>query len=106
MGRPFERDRTPRQIVGYALYLYLSGLSFRRDSRAISIFLPRSHESIWRWAHRFGSLSEALYMRRAKTAVVDERAVNLKGVEAWIWIALESRSKRILALDLSWTRSF
>ncbi|MEM3693213.1 MAG: hypothetical protein QXI39_04240 [Candidatus Bathyarchaeia archaeon] len=72
MNKPFERDRTPRQIVAYAIYLYLSGLSLRKDSKAISLFLPRSHESVWRWVHRFRSLSEAFYLGRAGTAVVDE----------------------------------
>jgi len=46
------------------------------------------------WVHRFGSLSEAFYVGSAKTAVVDERTVIIKGEEAWIWdemgwIALE-----------------
>ena len=55
--------------------------------------------------HRFGSLSEAFYTGEARTAVVDEGTVNLKGIEAWIWMALEPRSRRILALELSWMRS-
>ena len=105
IGRPFERYRTPLWIVGYALYLYLSGLSLRKDSRAVSFFLPRSHQSIWRWLHRFGSLLEAFHVGRAKMAVVDERPVNVKGVEAWIWMALEPKSRRLLALELSWTRN-
>jgi transposase-like protein len=84
-SKRFERDRTPLAIVAYALYLYLSGLSLRKDSRAISLFLLRSHQSIWRWLHRFGSLSEALYVGKAKVAVVDERTVIINGEEARIW---------------------
>ena len=103
--KPFERIRTPLWIVGYALYLYLSGLSLRKDSRAISFFLPRSHQSIWRWLHRFGSLSEVFHVGRAKIAVVDERSVNIKGIEAWIWMAFEPRSRKLLALEISWTRN-
>jgi transposase-like protein len=61
IAKPFKRDRTPLAIVAYALYLYLSGLSLRKDSRAISFLYPRSHQSIWRWLHRFGSLSEAFH---------------------------------------------
>jgi phosphatidylserine/phosphatidylglycerophosphate/cardiolipin synthase-like enzyme len=46
------------------------------------------------WVHRFGSLSEAFYVGKAKVVVVDERTVIIKGEEAWIWdemgwIALE-----------------
>jgi hypothetical protein len=40
------------------------------------------------WVHGFGSLSEAFHVGRAKVAVVDERAVNMRGVEAWMWMAL------------------
>jgi len=35
------------------------------------------------WRHRFRSLSKTFYVGRAKTAVVDERSVNIKGMEAW-----------------------
>jgi len=101
VGKPFERIRTPLWVVGYAIYLYLSGLSLRKDSRAISFFLPRSHQSIWRWLHRFGSLSEVFHVGRAKIAVVDERSLNINGFEAWIWIAMEPKSRRVLALELS-----
>jgi transposase-like protein len=104
-GKPFERDRTPAWIVGYALYLYLSGLSFRKDARAVGFFLPRSHESIWRWLHRFGGLSEAFNPGLAKTAVVDECSLNVKGLEAWMWMALDPGSRRLLALEVTWTRS-
>jgi transposase-like protein len=57
------------------------------------------------WIHRFGSLSEAFYVGKAKVAVVDERTVIIKGEEAWIWIALEPKSRRLLALELSRTRN-
>jgi hypothetical protein len=82
IGKRFEMDRAPLAIVAYALYLYLSGLSLRKGSRAISFFYPRSHQSIWRWLHRFGSLSEALYVGKVKVAVVDERTVIINGEEA------------------------
>lgn len=55
--------------------------------------------------YRFGSILEAFHLGRAKTAVVDERTVIIKGVEAWIRIALEAKSRRLLASELSWTRN-
>jgi len=99
------RDRAPIWIVAYATYLYLSGLSFRRVSRALSIFIVRSHQSIWRWVHRFGALSRGFYIGRAKTAIVDERSININGLEAWVWMAVEPRSRKLLAIELSWTRN-
>ncbi|MEM2169160.1 MAG: hypothetical protein QW186_05095 [Candidatus Bathyarchaeia archaeon] len=82
MNKPLKRDRTPGWVVGYAVYLCLLGL--RRASRAVSLFLPRSREYMWRWIHRFRSLSGAFYAGRARTAIVDEGTVNLRGLEAWI----------------------
>jgi len=78
----FKRERTPLGIVAYSVYLYLSGLSSWKVSRALSPFLKRSNRSIMNWVHRFGSLSKAFHLGRAKTAIVDERTVNLGGLEA------------------------
>jgi len=76
----FKRERTPLGIVAYSVYL--SGLSCWKVFRALSPFLKRSNRSIMNWVHRFGSLSKAFHLGRAKTAIVDERTVNLGGLEA------------------------
>ncbi|MGC9015671.1 MAG: hypothetical protein ACP5KM_02675 [Conexivisphaera sp.] len=47
------RRRTPLSVILYAMYLYFSGLSFRRASRALGAAMRRSHTSIWKWAHRY-----------------------------------------------------
>jgi hypothetical protein len=73
--------------------------------RALSIFIKRSNRSVMSWVHRFGGLSGALHVGRARKAVVDERSVRVRGEEAWIWMALETRSRRPLAPEPSWTRS-
>jgi transposase-like protein len=73
--------------------------------RALSIFIKRSNRSVMSWVHRFGGLSGALHVGRARKAVVDERFVRVRGEEAWIWMALETRSRRPLAPEPSWTRS-
>jgi len=61
------------------------------------------------WVHRFGSLSEAFYVGKAKVAVVDERTVIINGEEAWIWDGMDSlraltKRRKLLGLELSWTR--
>ncbi|MEM2169155.1 MAG: hypothetical protein QW186_05070 [Candidatus Bathyarchaeia archaeon] len=101
----FKRERAPLGIVAYSVYLYLSCLSCWKVSRALSPFLKRSNRSIMNWVHRFGSISKAFHLGRAKTAIVDGRTVVIRGVEAWIWMALEPISRRTLSLELSWTRS-
>jgi len=99
----FKRERTPLGIVAYSVYL--SGLSCWKVSGALSPFLKRSNRSVMNWVHGFGSISKAFRLGGAKAAIVDGRTVIIRGVEAWIWMALEPISRRILSLELSWTRS-
>lgn len=101
----FKRERTPLWIVGYSVYLYFSGHSLRTVSRDLFLFVDRSHQAVWEWVHRYGALADAFHRGMAKTAVVDERSVNVRGLEAWLWMALEPRSRRMLALEVSWTRN-
>ena len=84
--------------MAYAIYLYCVGLSFRQASRAIHIFIARSHEAAWYWYYRFAGLADAFHTGYARVAVVDERYVNVKGSGAWIWMAYEPGSRRLLAL--------
>ena len=75
------RERTPIEIVFYAIYLYLSGLSLRQTSRALqALGLSRSHEAVRQRVHRLADRAEKLVMsKRADTAIVDETAVNVAG---------------------------
>ena len=50
-----SRNRTPSQVIGYGLYLYFLGLSFRNTAKALSFLLlvKISHVSIWNWIQQF-----------------------------------------------------
>jgi transposase-like protein len=63
--------------------------------------VDRIYEAVRVWLGCFSSLSEALHPGHVRVAVVDERGVNVAGEEAWIWLAVEPRSGRLLALRLS-----
>ncbi len=43
------RNRTPSKIIGYGLYLYFLGLSFRNAAKTLSFLhmIKISHVSIW-----------------------------------------------------------
>ena len=45
------RNRTSSKIIGYGLYLYFLGLSFRNTAKALSFLkiVKISHVSIWNW---------------------------------------------------------
>jgi hypothetical protein len=50
-----SRNRTLSQIIGYGLYLYFLGLSFRNTAKALSFLLlvKISHVSIWNWLQKY-----------------------------------------------------
>ncbi|HXT84701.1 MAG TPA: hypothetical protein VN704_10310 [Verrucomicrobiae bacterium] len=49
------RNRTYTNIIGYGLYLYFLGLSFRNTAKALSFLniAKISHVSIWNWLQKY-----------------------------------------------------
>ncbi|HXT83234.1 MAG TPA: hypothetical protein VN704_02715 [Verrucomicrobiae bacterium] len=49
------RHRTSSDIIGYGLYLYFLGLSFRNAAKALSFskIVKRRHVSIWNWLQKY-----------------------------------------------------
>ena len=101
------RERTPLEVVLYAIYLYLSGLSLRQVARALEAAgVSRSHEAVRRWVHRLAEVARRLVLReRARVAVVDETAVNVGGRTAWLWLAIEPERRAVLAVMLTRARN-
>jgi len=101
------RERTPIEVVLYAIYLYLSGLSLRQTARTLaSAGVARSHEAIRLWVHKLAAKAEEIInSERAETAVVDETVVNVGGRQVWLWVAVEPERRVLLALSLSETRN-
>ena len=48
------RERTPVEIILYSVFLYLSGLSFRKVSSTIEPFIKRSRTFVW--VYKFGDM--------------------------------------------------
>jgi len=96
-----ERERTPTELVMYALYLYFLGLSFRNTSKALEPFREkRSHVAVWNWVQRFNP--KIIYSRKRVTAfVIDETMIQIGGNEAWLWIAIEPVRSTVLGVYLS-----
>ena len=103
-----SRNRTPSEYVGYGLYLYFSGLFPEKDStERISHFVRRNHDvSIWNWVQKYNP--RKISVRRRKISgyiIVDETLVKVGSESIWLWVAIESKTKRILALSMSKERN-
>lgn len=101
------RERTPIEIVLYAIYLYLSGLSLRQTARTlVSIGVKRSREAVRKWVHKFSKLAiKHISQEKADVALVDETAVNVGGRRVWLWVVVEPERRTLIALYLSEARN-
>ncbi|MEM1769520.1 MAG: hypothetical protein QXG93_03430, partial [Nitrososphaerota archaeon] len=82
----FIRQRTALPIVLYGLYLVALGLSFRCVSKVLKPFVDRSHVAVWSWVQRLPGFRRFFRVRcRVSMFLLDETAVLVKGLPAWIW---------------------
>ena len=99
------RKRTKPEDIVYSLHLYFSGLSLRNTSKALSKFVHRSHTAIRDWIQRYKP--ERLFFRKIKIAefVVDETQIKVGAEYIWLWVAIESETKNIVATSISKERN-
>jgi transposase-like protein len=104
-----SRNRTPSQIMGYGLYLYFLGLSFRNTTNKALSFLQKiknkkSHVSIWKWIQKY-KLKRSQKKRKIKEYSCiqkDETVVKAGSSELiWLWVVMEPTDKEILSFQIS-----
>ena len=104
-----ERERTPFEIVYYAVYLVFEGLSFRSCKRAIEPLIKRTPKAIWDWCQDIGSsrgfhrLFQIHGRRRVKIFAIDDTIIRIGKMQAYVFIALDPFEGRILGLHLAWS---
>jgi putative transposase len=99
------RKRTKPKYAVYPLHLYFSDLSLRNTSNALSRFVKRSHSAIRDWIQRYKP--ERLLFRKIKIAefVVNETQIKVGAEYIWLWVAIESETKNIVATSISKERN-
>jgi len=100
------RKRTKLEDIVYSLPLYFSGLSLRNTAKAISNFIKRSHTAIRDcWIQRYKP--ERLFYDKTKISVfiIDETQIKVGSEFIWLWVAIESETKNIVATSISKERN-
>ncbi len=100
-----KRNRTPSKYIGYGLYLYFLGLSYRNTSKALAQFVKRSHVAVWKWIQKYKPKKIARKRKRISEFIIDETLVKIGSTYMWIWIAIEPENKHILAVTISKERA-
>ncbi len=96
-----KRNRTPSKYIGYGLYLYFLGLSYRSTSKALSRFAKRSHVAIWKWIQRYRPKKITAKRKRISEFIIDETLLKIGSSCMWIWVAIEPKAKKILGISMS-----
>jgi putative transposase len=101
------RNRTHSSIIGYGLYLYFLGLSFRNAAKALSFLkiTKISHlVSIWNWLQKYRPW-KYFKKRKIKEYVIDETMIKAGSELIWLWVVIESENKNIVAINISKERN-
>ena len=100
-----KRNRTSVKDIGYSLYLYFLGLSYRNTAKALSKrFIKRSHVSIWKWVQHYRPEKIFYSRRKISEFIVDETQIKIGKDYFWIWVALESDNKTIVGIYIFLSR--
>jgi len=99
------RERTPMEIILYAVFLYLGGLSLKGVKTRL-LGITRSRTAIWKWIQKFSSIIKGrLADDLPKTIIVDETTLQVKDMNLWFWYALDPNTRKIVYYKITWNRT-
>lgn len=100
-----RRNRTRLEDILYAINLYFNGLSLRNTSKALSPFVKRSHTVIRDLIQKYQTRKISSKRKKIFEYIVDETLIKVGSAFIWLWVAIECKDGRILALTLSKERN-
>jgi len=91
-----------RTLVLYALFLRHLGMNLRKIVMAISPFVSRSYNAVWRWEKRLKGLKNVFASKCSVSMyLVDDTLVWVGDGKAWIIVAYEPFHRKLLGIWLT-----
>ena len=105
---PYKKEnKTKRYSLFFTPFYFSSSLSLRNTSNALSRFVIKSHTVAIRdcWIQRYKP--ERLFYDKTKISVfiIDETQIKVGSEFIWLWVAIESETKNIVAINISKERN-
>ena len=97
-----KRNRTPLKYIGYGLYFYFLGLSYRNTSKALSQFVKRSHVAVWKWIQKYHPKRIISTRKKIEEYLVDETLIKVGSKLIWLWVAIEPKTDRFSHYPYPW----
>lgn len=99
------RERTPIDVILYAVFLYLGGLSLKGVKTRL-IGINRSRTAIWKWIQKFSAIiKEKLMDDLPEVIVVDETTLQVKDMNLWFWYAIDLETRALVHWKITWNRT-
>ena len=96
-----QRERTPIDIILYAVFLYLGGLSLKGVKTRL-IGITRSRTAIWKWVQKFGNAVKGKLADNLPSVIIaDETMLQVKDMHLWFWYAIDPETRKIVQLGRS-----
>ena len=70
-----------------------------------SCFIKRNHVSIYNWIQKYELLKISSKIKKFDKFVIDETLIKAGSEYIWLWVAIESESKRIVGFSISKERN-
>ena len=100
-----KRHRTHLEDIIFAIDLYFDGLSLRKVSKALTRFVKRSHTAIRDWIQKYQPQRLLSNTKKINKYIIDETLIKVGSELIWLWIAIESENRQILAVSVSKERN-
>jgi len=100
-----QRERTPIDIILYAVFLYLGGLSLKGVKTRL-IGITRSRTAIWKWVQKFGNAVKGKLADNLPSVIIaDETMLQVKDMHLWFWYAIDPETRKIVHWKITWNRT-
>ncbi len=84
--------------------ILILGLSLRKACNNYADY-KRNHVSIWNWIQKYHPKQISSKRKRISEFIVDETLLKVGSEYIWLWVAIESETRQILALSISKERN-
>jgi len=101
-----QRERTPIDIILYAVFLYLGGLSLKGVKTRL-IGITRSRTAIWKWVQKFGNAVKGKLADNLPSVIIaDETTVSSERLCIYgFGMLLIQKTRKIVHWKITWNRT-
>jgi transposase-like protein len=97
-----KRNRTSTKDIGYGVYLYFLGLSYRNTSKALSEIYKKKSYFYMKMYSKLQTRKNTSFKRKKYQNLIDETQIKVGQDYFWIWVVIDSTNKiTILGIHIS-----